>query len=135
VKIEFANISEIDRIWPLISADMNAGCTKINNMPYAGQLWQMCRSGGAFLCIVHNEGQILSSSIWRFEDDMSFRCFMLVGNNLKQWIRPLVEFISMQAREGGATTLKTDIRKGWLRFVSGGIANGNTYEVKLDGQQ
>lgn len=131
--IGFASVAEVDNLWPLIVADINKALTKNESEINAGQLWQMCRGGDAFLCIVHEPTQIKMASIWRFEDGGVLRCFVLIGSQMAVWLPLAHEFITRIAKENGAKTIKTDGRRGWLRLFKKARMNNGECEVSING--
>lgn len=130
MNIGFASVAEVDQLWPLIVKRVQHSCIRGGNPITAGELWQMCRSGNGFLCIVHDRNEILSSSVWRFEDD-AFRCWMLEGKEMRNWLGLLREFIEKIASENGSKRLLTKGRKGWLRLFKTARECGDDYEVIL----
>ncbi len=128
--IGFASVAEVDKLWPLIVADIQKACRQAPELLTAGELWQMCRSGNGFLCIAHNGDEVFASSVWRFEDD-AFRCWSLAGKNMRVWLGPMREFIEKVARENGSTRLLTKGRCGWLRVFKEARKTGDDYEVTL----
>jgi len=127
--IGFASVAEVDKLWPLIVADLSKACRRSPTPLTAGELWQLCRSGNGFLCIVHDGNKVMASSVLRFEDD-ALRVWALAGNDMRQWIGPFYEFCRKIGTENGATRLLCKGRRGWLRMFNGHL-NGDDYEVKL----
>lgn len=130
MNIGFASIAEVDRLWPLIVDDIQKACVRGRNPITAGELWQMCRSGNAFLCIVHEGNDWLSASVWRFEDD-AFYCWCLTGKHMRYWLTSLRAFIEKTAIENGSKWLKAKGRTGWLRVFREAEKNGDDYQVRL----
>ena len=128
--IGFASVAEVDALWPLIVGDMQKACERGETPLTAGEVWQLCRSGNGYLCIVHDGDRLFSSSVWRFEDD-AFRCWCLAGKNMREWLGPLREFIEKVARQNGSKRLLTKGRGGWVRVFKEAQKTGDDYEVTL----
>ena len=128
--IGFASVAEVDRLWPMIVADIQKACRQAPELLTAGELWQMCRSGNGFLCIVHDGDEVFASSVLRFEDD-ALRVWVLAGKDMRQWIGPFYEFCKKVGSENGANRLLCRGRRGWLRMFKGSQEIGEDYEVRL----
>lgn len=121
MKIGIANAAEVDAVWPSIAKEMQRGCEKTGGGMSAGDLWQMCRSGNAFLILIFNDDGIICASVWRFESWPSgavFRCIGLMGKSMKEWVPGLYDFALQQARYGGTSRLVAEGRPGWPRVLS-----------------
>lgn len=121
MKIGIANAAEVDAVWPSIAKEMQRGCDKTGGGMSAGDLWQMCRSGNAFLIVIFNEQGVSCASVWRFENWPSgqvFRCIGLAGKSMKDWVAGLYDFALQQAKIGGTTRLIAEGRPGWTRILS-----------------
>lgn len=119
MRIEIAGIGDIDKIWPLISEKLESGCRKTGYATSSADMWQMCRSGNAFLVIGYEE-KIEFASIWRFEtwpSGLVFRCVGLCGNNITKWFVDLYHFAKAQARIGGTERLVAEGRVGLPRLA------------------
>lgn len=119
MRIGIANAAEVDAIWPLISVKMQDGCDRTGGAVSSADLWQMCRSGNAFL-LVGMEEEIRIASVWRFENWPSgpvFRCLGLCGSRPDEWIESLYDFALSQARTAGVKRLVAEGRKGWPRIL------------------
>lgn len=133
LKVGLASQAEVDRVWPLISQGLGRACKRCNDIHCAGDLWQMCRSGNAFLILVHDKDKIWSASIWRFEKVRGkhcFRCVMMYGESMREWVGQAREFITNLAKDNGAVALVSEGRAGWAR-VFGAEKNGSDYEVRI----
>lgn len=118
--IAIANQSEIDAIWPMFSERVQRGCERTGGTTSAVNLWQMCRSGNAFL-IVGIEDGIKFISVWRFEtwpSGVVFHCLCVCGNDIPSWCGELYDFAISQARLMGCNRLIGDGRKGWSRLLA-----------------
>lgn len=114
-----APVSDVDKIWPLIHDKMQAGCAKTGGATSSGEMWQMCRTGNAFLIVGHEE-EIVFASVWRFEtwsSGLVFRCVGLCGNKIPEWFMLLYDYAKAQAKLGGTDRLVAEGRIGLSRFA------------------
>ena len=137
MNIGFASVAEVDQLWPMIVGEINKALSKNDSAISAGQLWQMCRGGHAFICIVSDGHEatpkIKMASVWRFEDCGILRCLVLVGHEMPSWLPMANNFITRIAKENGAKTIKTDGRRGWMRLFKKARMNNGECEVSIDG--
>lgn len=138
MNIGIASNQEVDGIWPLISDRIQQGCDKTGNATSSADLWQLCRSGNAFLILVGDGASIKAASVWRFEtwpSGLVFKCLSLSGDDMPTWIRPFSQFIISQAKIGGSDRLIAEGRKGWERVIKRMFQQSRvlwqTYEVKI----
>lgn len=133
MNVGFASVGDIDQIWPLIAVKMNEMCNREDSRVTSGQLFQMCRSGGAFLILAHKDNRLLMASVWTFEDERVMRCWGLVGENMRLWFRPVRDFILGFAQSHGAKKIISNGRYGWLKLIPEAKRIDDGCEVKLDG--
>ena len=129
MKIEIAAVADVDRVWPVIAKDIQAACIYSPEPITAGELWQKCRAGFAFLILVHDSERIWSASIVQF-DGNALRVLCMTGTGMKAWFKDYYELVQQMAKDNGATRLLAKGRRGWLRLC-GGRVNGDEYEVIL----
>ena len=133
--LQIVETHQIDGYWPLIGKDLEAACRRCDAHELnAGVLWQMCRSGQAYLILWVVDGEILVKSVWRFDapkQPHSFRCVMLSGKNMRHWLRDYYENIKQLAKTNGATQLVTTGRVGWLKLFPNAEKIGKDYEVDI----
>jgi len=142
MKIGIANAAEVDAVWPSIAKEMQRGCDKTGGGMSAGDLWQMCRSGNAFLVLIFTDEGIVCASVWRFENWPSgtvFRCLGLMGRSMKVWVKGLYDFAMKQAEIGGTDRLIAEGRPGWVRVLSRYLSQPvkplwQTFEVRHAGK-
>lgn len=138
MNIGIASVSEVDGIWPLIGSEMQRGCDKTGGSMSSGDLWQMCRSGNAFLIVGHDGSDIIFASVWRFETWPSgqvFRCVGVCGRSMRLWAAALYEFALSQAKIGGTDRLVAAGRTGWVRVLQRHLSRNvrslwQTFEVR-----
>lgn len=138
MKVGFAATWEVDGIWPKIVAGMQRACERGVDNWSAGELWQLCRSGRAFLCVVFDDAtlEIHQASVWQFMEKDGrtiFRCLALWGVGMRGWVDGVRSFITKTAKDNGAKALVTKGRPGWLRFFHAEKV-GDDYEVNIDGR-
>jgi hypothetical protein len=133
LRMGLASTEEIDRLWPLIQAGIQKSCERGTGEYCAGDFWQMCRSGNAFLILGYTDNDILMASVWRFESHEhrhSFHCLTLYGAGMRHWLNQARHYIEKLAKDNGATRLTACGRSGWVR-VFGAAKRGDLYEVEI----
>lgn len=121
MKIGIATSQEVDALWPRISSEMQRGCDKTGGAMSSADMWQMCRSGNAFLFVGFEDSSLLFAAVWRFETWPSgpvFRCIGVCGRAMKTWISDHYAFALEQAKYGGAQRIIAEGRCGWPRVLA-----------------
>jgi len=116
--VNITKVSDVDAVWPLIAPQIVKCIEKTPSFMSAGDLWQMCRSGQAFLIIAHDDVKIHGAAIWQFQTAYNttvFSCLMLVGEALDDWALSLLESARLIARGGGAMHLCATSRIGLVQ--------------------
>jgi len=134
MKIGIANAVEVDAVWGVFSSRLQEMLDDAGGDLSSGDLWQMCRSGNAFLVLVENDGKLVAASIYQFQrwtQRTVFRCLGLVGEDLKAWAQPLVQFAEEMAKQGGATALVTSGREGLHRIYPKAKRLTSTYIMEI----
>lgn len=134
MKIGIANAAEVDQIWPLFSSRLQSACDRTGGDISSGELWQMCRSGNAFLVVVFDDRgpkAILIMQFQKWTAKTVMRCLGIVGDDVDTWLPAAREFISNMAREGGATSFVAEGRDGWAKLFPDAKKLRTTYEVGL----
>lgn len=134
LRVGLATPQEADRLWPLLREGFIKSTQRGQRDLSAGQLWQLVRSGGAFLCLAYDDDKIHMASVWQFRADEcrhSFHCLSLYGQNMRDWLGPARNFITNLAKENGATRLTACGRSGWLRVFKNAATAGGYYEVDI----
>lgn len=107
---------QVDQVWGLIADGIESACQATGGDISAGDLWQQCRSGSAFLIVVHEGDDVLGASVWRFERWSSgpkLRCLALYGKNLIRWIGQLREVAIQIMNDCGAKSLVAEGLEKW----------------------
>jgi len=74
------------------------------------------------------------ASVWRFENwpsGLVFKCLCLIGSGMKEWLSAAQEFAKAKAREGGATRIIAEGRKGWSGMFPEAKNLRQVYEVTI----
>ena len=133
MNIAIVGLHEVDQIWPLVAEGLQKACQRCGEMT-SGELWTMCRSGHAFLIIIFEKNSIIMASVWRFESKNGrpvFRCEMMYGHGMGDWLEEARLFITKLAKENGAKALVAEGRRGWLRLIAGAVECAPDYEVEI----
>lgn len=134
MNIAIASNNEVDALWPIFAERLQLACEKTGGDISSGDLWQMCRSGNAFLLVVSGNGDFVAALIMQFQKWTSkqvMRCLGIVGTDMDLWMPMAKDFISNMAREGGATSFVAEGREGWSAIFPEAKKLRVTYEVKL----
>lgn len=135
MKIGIANSAEVDALWPAIAGKIHESCQKTGGDMSSGDLWQMCRSGQAFLvAVLDDAGMPIATIILQFQkwsERSVLRCLSIAGENMSEWLPEAMEFVSTMARENGASCLVADGRDGWARVFPRAKRLRVTYEVEI----
>lgn len=122
----------VDQIWPSISEGMVLSCSHSNLT--AGYLWQECRSGHAFLVVIHEGTDIEAGCVVRFENEghrVVLRGLALSGSKPKAWLHILREKLNEMAKEGGASVFVDEGRQGLVKLIEGARIVRVVYEVDV----
>lgn len=125
--------SLVDQVWPKIAMQIQEACERTGGDLSSAILWQMCRSGDAFL-IVAADREIIMSSVWRFEfwpSGTVFKCLCLSGKRMSDWLSQAQEFAISKAKEGGAKRIIAEGREGWGGMFSEARTLRKVYEVTI----
>lgn len=119
MKIEIAAPHQVDAIWRIVGTRFNEAAQKYGEDITAGELWQMCRSGNAFLVVAVSGTEILLATVVRFErwgPASVLRVVALVGDRVTEWAADFEEFAVSMARDNGATQIVAEGREGWPKI-------------------
>lgn len=134
MNIHIVNIADIDAIWQTVGPRFNAAIEKCGDDISTGELWQMCRSGNAFLVIAIGETGILMAAIVRFErwsNGAVLRVLSLVGEKIDLWAWDVKTYLSDLAKSNGATRVVAEGREGWARIFDEPKRIRSTYVMEL----
>lgn len=134
MKIGIANAAETDAVWPLISARLQKAQERYGSSLSSGDMWQLCRSGNAFLVVVYDETEVRGALIMQFQKwatKQVMYCMAIVGSGVNEWMPAARGFISQMAKDGGATSFVAEGREGWSVVFPDAKKLRVTYEVQI----
>lgn len=138
MRIGLANAAEIDALWPHLSGKFQDAIDKCGDDVSVADLWQMCRSGNAFLMCAMAGDTPLMGAVLQFQKwskGTVLRCLIIGGEHMESWFSDWIDAVRNLMREGGATRFVFDGRDGWCRALSRSLENARklrtTYEVDL----
>lgn len=135
MRIGIANAAEVDALWPSIGQKVQATCDKSGGDMSSGDLWQMCRSGQAFLVVVMDDDQaVVATIILQFQKwnrRTVLRCLSIDGERMSEWLQDAMAYIENMGRNGGASSLISEGREGWARVLPQAKKLRITYEVEI----
>lgn len=134
MRIAIASQAEVDHFWPAFAQRLQIACEETGGDISSGDLWQMCRSGNAFLVLVLDGDTFKAALIMQFQKwtaKQVMRCLAIVGDDMAGWLPMAREFIAQMARDGGATSFIAEGREGWTRIFPAARRLRTTYEVEL----
>lgn len=131
--VELVNVAQVDNIWPLI-ADRFVKCLEKTPTDIgAGEFWQMCRNGDAFLVICHQDGDIYAAAVWQFRAG-AFNCLLMAGKDMRLWGADMFQFAKTMAQANGCKVTATG-RVGLGRALKGVLpafkVTRQTYEIEV----
>lgn len=132
--IEVANTVHVDAIWQIVAPKFQRAIDLCGDDLSVGDLWQMCRSGHAFLVIARDGGDIAMASVVRFEKWGSgsvLRVVGIAGDRMSEWAEDWQTFMENMAREGGANRIVSEGRDGWHRVFKKARKLRVVYEMRV----
>jgi len=127
----------VDATWPNVTIGFQKASKRFGGDLSVGELWQMCRSGNAFLFVVHDDKEIIAATAWRPEQwgsGSKFRCMALFGKGMDGWIEDLHEKVRQTAILCGATALMSEGRVGWKKIFRNARVLRAVYEEPIHGR-
>jgi hypothetical protein len=134
MKIGIANAQEVDQVWPLISSRLQKAQERYASSLSSGDMWQLCRSGNAFLVVVWDDADLKGALIMQFQRWASKQvmyCMAIVGDGVSEWMPMARAFISQMAKDGGAESFVAEGRDGWAAIFPDARKLRVTYEVAI----
>ncbi|MCZ7480558.1 hypothetical protein [Rhizobium rhizogenes] len=129
-----ARTADVDAFWQTIGPRFNAAIEKCGDDISTGELWQICRSGQAFLIIAMDDGGILMGAVVRFErwtNGSILRVLSLVGESIEKWADDVKSFLVEMAKANGATRIVSEGREGWAKIFDEPRKLRSTYIMEL----
>lgn len=118
--IGLANSAEVDALWPALSRKFQQSSDDHGDDLPASALWQMCRSGDAFLMIAMEGTKPLMGAVLQFQNwgkGPVLRCLAIGGEEMGRWIGEFENAVMKMMAEGGAKRFVFDGRDGWARML------------------
>lgn len=135
MKIGIANAAEIDALWPVFAEKLEKAARRVGSSMTSGSMWQLCRSGQAFLFVVmDDDGAFRAAIVMQFQtwaDKQVFYCMAMVGDGIHEWLPMAREYIGKIGRENGAKSFISEGREGWAALFPDAKKLRITYEVPL----
>ncbi|WP_332304703.1 hypothetical protein [Rhizobium sp. GR12] len=134
MNIYIANVADVDTLWQTVGPKINAAIEKCGDDLSTGELWQMCRSGHAFLVVARDDNGLLMAAIVRFErwsNGAVLRVLSLVGEQISEWAAKVKRFLSEMALSNGATRIVAEGREGWVKIFDEPKRIRSTYVMEL----
>ena len=134
MNVEIAGVQHVDSVWPLVAPKFAEAFRKCGDDLSAGELWQMCRSGNAFLIVAYCDKDILMACVVRFErwnNGLVFRVLSLVGDRIEDWAEAVKTFLAKMAKENGATRIVAEGREGWSKIFDEPKKLRSTYVMEI----
>ncbi len=134
MNIYIANVSDVDALWQTVGPKFNIAIEKCGDDLSTGELWQMCRSGHAFLVIARDDNGLLMAAIVRFErwsNGSVLRVLALVGEQIGEWASAAKDFLSEMAKANGAARIVAEGRDGWAKIFDEPKKIRSTYVMEL----
>jgi len=118
MKVELADQSEIDAIWPLVAERVAKCALEQDTDCNPADLYVRCRGGAAFLIAAWENGRIIGFSISAFEKwtrGTVLNILMMAGTDMSRWRGEMERLGTELAKFGGANRIAWRGRKGWER--------------------
>ncbi len=118
MQIDIVGVTDIDRVWPKVIADVVRCLRKAPMEIGPGDIWANCRSGQWLLIIAHDGKEIVGTTVWRFTANHYFECVILTGKSLKDWLPPLIDIATTLAKAHDCRGLVATGRPGLSREIN-----------------
>lgn len=138
MRIGIANAAEVDALWPKLAGRFQEAIDACGDDLALGDLWQMCRSGDAFLvCAIAGEDPVMGAVLQfqKWSKGPVLRCLVIGGEQMAAWLPDWIAAVRNMMREGGATRFVFDGRDGWSEVLRRSFEHARklraTYEVEI----
>lgn len=135
MKIGIANAAEVDALWPTLGPKFVKATERFGDDLSSGELWQMCRSGNAFLVAAFDDRGVKMGCAVRFErwtNGTILRVLSLVGEDIHSWAEPVKSYLNQMAITGGADRIVAEGRDGWAKIFDEPKAIRQTYVMRVE---
>lgn len=134
--IGLANSAEVDALWPRLAHWFQQASDEHGDDLSVSALWQMCRSGNAFLMVAMDGSTPIMGAVLQFqswEKGSVLRCLTIGGADMSRWISQFEMAVMKMMAEGRAKRFVFDGRDGWARMLKhlNPKKLRTTYEVKI----
>lgn len=138
MNVSLVPVVNVDAIWQHVGG-MVVGCLeKAPSYFTAGDVWQWCRSGQAFLFVIHDGEKPSGVAVWQFgssDGRPAFICLVMAGEEMDAWAHTLFKEAAMIAKNGGVTLLSATGRVGLAKklkqTISGVKVTRQTYLMEV----
>jgi hypothetical protein len=133
MNISIAGAHEVDTVWPLVAPKFMEASERCGDDFSSGEMWQMCRSGNAFL-LVASDDEIRAAMVARFErwtDGPVLRVLCIGGHDIRLWLTDGADFLKKFMVLGEARRVVFDGRDGWQRVLKVRKLR-SVYEMEID---
>lgn len=135
MKIGIASAAEVDALWPTLGPKFVTATERFGDDLSSGELWQMCRSGDAFLVAAFDDRGVKMGCAVRFErwtNGTILRVLSLVGEDIHSWAEPVKRYLNQMAITGGADRIVAEGREGWAKIFDEPKAIRQTYVMRVE---
>lgn len=118
--IGLANSAEVDALWPHLTVRFQQAIDDHGDDLAVADLWQMCRSGNAFLMVAMDGSKPMMGAVLQFqkwEKGTVLRCLTIGGEDMARWVSEFEMAVMKMMAEGGASRFVFDGRDGWARML------------------
>jgi hypothetical protein len=125
---------QVDVFWPMIADGITKSVEATGGDLTTGYLWQLCRSGQAYLVLCQSGNKVDGAWIFRTETWSSgtkLRCLSAWGENMADWLDALKAHVAEMQRQCGANGTVSEGREGWKRVFPKGRVIRTLIEVDL----
>lgn len=128
-------VDQVDTFWPMIADGIDKAVKATGGDITAGYLWQLCRSGQAFLVVSQAENRVEAASVWRTEtwsSGVKLRCLAAWGEAMVNWLEPMRAHVAGLQRNCGANAVIAEGREGWRRTFPEARPVRTLFEIDLN---
>lgn len=120
MRIGLASPQEVDGLWPHLVEKFSLAINDHGDDLPVSDLWQMCRSGNAFLMCAMDGSKPVMGAVLQFQkwgNGPVLRCLTIGGEDMASWVSDFEMAVMKMMAEGGARRFVFDGRDGWARML------------------